>query len=67
MAKKPPVEIKEIGDEVFVLVDGVKIAMRGAPDSAHAGTWMAIEPGWTVLELSDGDTLQISYNGVAIH
>jgi hypothetical protein len=30
MAKKPPVEIKEIGDEVFVLVDGVKIAMRGA-------------------------------------
>jgi hypothetical protein len=43
MTKKPPVEIKEIGDEVFVLVDGVKIAMRGAPDSVQAGTWVAIE------------------------
>ena len=32
MAKKPPVEIKEIGGEVFVLVDGVKMAMRGTPD-----------------------------------
>jgi hypothetical protein len=67
MTKKPPVEIKEIGNELFVLVDGVKIAMRGKPDTAHAGTWIAIEPGWSVLELDDGDTLQISYNGVAIH
>jgi hypothetical protein len=67
MAKKPPVEIKEIGGEVFVLVDGVKIAMRGASDSSRAGTWIPIEPGWTVLELDDGDTLQISYNGVTIH
>ena len=67
MTKKPPVEIKEIGDEVFVLVDGVKIAMRGTPDSVHASSWIAIEPGWTVLEFDDGDTLQISYNGVTIH
>jgi hypothetical protein len=67
MTKKPPVEIKEIGDEVFVMVDGVKIAMLAGPDSTHAGTWMTIEPGWTVLELDDGDTLQISYNGVALH
>jgi hypothetical protein len=67
MAKKPPVEIKSIGDEDFVLVDGVKIAMRGKPDTARAGTWIAIEPGWTVLEFDDGDTLQISYDGVTIH
>jgi hypothetical protein len=67
MAKKPLVEIKAIGDEVFVLVDGVKIAMRGKPDTARAGTWIAIEPGWTVLEFDDGHTLQISYNGITIH
>jgi hypothetical protein len=67
MTKRPPVEVKEIGDELFVMVDGVKIAMRGKPDTAHAGIWIAIEPGWSVLELDDGDTLQISYNGVAIH
>jgi hypothetical protein len=65
MTKKPPVEIKEIENELFVLVDGVP--MRGKPNKARAGTWIAIEPGWTVLELDDGDTLQISYNGVAIH
>jgi hypothetical protein len=53
MTKKPPVEIKEIGDEVFVMMDGVKIAMRAGPDSTRAGTWMPIEPGWTVLELDD--------------
>jgi hypothetical protein len=53
MAKRPPVEIKEIGDDAFVMVDGVKIAMRGSPDSAYAGTWMATEPGWSVIELDD--------------
>jgi hypothetical protein len=53
--------------EIFVMVDGVKIATRGKPDTALAGTWIAIEPGWSVLELDDGDTLQISCDGVAIH
>jgi hypothetical protein len=67
MTKQPPVEIKEIGDELFVLVDGVKIAMRGSPDSAHAEMWIAIEPGWSVLEFDDGDTIQITYNGTRIH
>jgi hypothetical protein len=67
MTKKPPVDIKEIGDEVFVLVDGVKIAMRGAPDSVQAGTWVPIEPGWSVVALDDGDAIEISYNGTQIH
>jgi hypothetical protein len=54
-------------NELFVMVDGVKIAMRAKRDTARAGSWIAIEPGWSVLELDDGDTLQISYNGVVIH
>jgi hypothetical protein len=66
MMKKPPVEIKEIGDELFVMVDGVKIAMR-AKRGTTGGSWIAIEPGWSVLELDDGDALQVSYNGAAIH
>jgi hypothetical protein len=67
MTKQPAVEIKEIGDELFVMMDDVKIAMRAKSDTAGVGSWIAIEPGWSVLELDDGDTLQISYNGVAIH
>jgi hypothetical protein len=67
MTKKPPVEIKEIGDELFVMVDGVKIAMRAKRGTGRGGSWIAIEPGWSVLELDDGDALQVSYNGAAIH
>ena len=58
MMKKPPVEIKEIGDELFVMVDGVKIAMRAKRGTGPGGSWIAIEPGWSVLELDDGDALR---------
>jgi hypothetical protein len=34
--------------------------MRGSPDSAHAEMWIAIEPGWSVIEFDDGDTIQIT-------
>jgi hypothetical protein len=66
MTKKPPVD-KEIGDELFVMVDGVKIAMRAKRGTGRGGSWIAIEPGWSVLELDDGDALQVSDNGAAIH
>jgi hypothetical protein len=33
----------ENGD-VFVLVGGVKIAKRGLPGTAHANTWIMLEP-----------------------
>ena len=41
MMKKPPVEIKEIGDELFVMVDGVKIAMRAKRGKGPGGSWIA--------------------------
>ena len=35
--------------DMFVAVDGVRIAQRGYPNTPHAATWVSIEPGWDVL------------------
>jgi hypothetical protein len=61
------VELNIIDGELFVVIDGLPIAKRGNPGSSHAGRWIATEPGWSVLELEDGNRLQISYNGAQIH
>jgi hypothetical protein len=37
---------KDDNDDVFILIDGMKIAKRGLPDTAHAMTWIMLEPGW---------------------
>jgi hypothetical protein len=60
------VELRTIEGELFVVVDGVAIAKRGGLGSAHAGRWMAIEPGWSIIELKGG-RLQVSFNGARIH
>ena len=33
------------GNDMFVVVDGLKIARRGYPDTPQAGTWVSIETG----------------------
>jgi hypothetical protein len=49
--RNPKVEV-EIGidsfGDIFVIADGVKIAMRGHLETKHAGSWISLEPGWTV-------------------
>jgi hypothetical protein len=40
-----PPELHNDGEDVFVLVDGLKIAKRGRPDTAQAMTWIMLEPG----------------------
>jgi hypothetical protein len=52
-------------DELFVVVDGVKIAMRGKSGSAHAGMWVPIEPGWSVVQI--GNEIHVSYNTVSMN
>jgi hypothetical protein len=39
MNEDPVCELHNDGEDVFVLVDGVKIARRGRPDTAQAMTW----------------------------
>ena len=40
--------IESDGTDVFVIYDGKRIAKRGHPDTPQAGTWVSIEPGYTV-------------------
>ena len=62
-------EVKVIkdGNNFFVVVDGVRIAQRGFPNSPQAGTWVSIEPGWEVVGSEDPDTIAIRYNRANVH
>ena len=44
MSKETVVAIVGDGDDIFIVVDGVKIAKR------QAKTWVSLEPGWRVLD-----------------
>ena len=49
--------------DIFVLADGVKIAKLGDPGTPQAGTWIPLEPGWTVRDGPDG--IEVEYQGTA--
>ena len=57
------------GNDIFVVADGVKIAKRGYHPGTllQKGTWVSLEPGWTVLDAGDGTEIEISYTSVRIH
>jgi hypothetical protein len=55
------------GGELFLTLDGVRIAKRGHPDTPHAGTWISIEPGYQVIDNADLTELVIKDEGVALH
>jgi hypothetical protein len=67
--KRVEVEFAETGNEIFVVVDGLRIAKRGRPGTPHANTWVLLEPGWTVRGVwEDGEyAIEIEHNGVRIH
>jgi hypothetical protein len=50
------------GSDIFVLIDGVKIARRGYPGTPQARTWVTPEPGWQVFDVPP-DQLEVTYNG----
>jgi hypothetical protein len=51
MAKKlSKLEVVCDGDEIFVVLDGVRIARRGYPGTPEAGTWVSLVPGWIVRD-----------------
>ena len=54
------------GTDFFVSVDGVKIAKRGQPGTPQAGTWIPLEPGWTVRSSMGHSEVEIGHDGVRI-
>jgi hypothetical protein len=66
MDDDPVCELHDDGEDIFVLVDGVKIARRGRPDTAQAMTWVMLEPGWTVRDVQSGNAIEVRYEGARI-
>jgi hypothetical protein len=56
----------ENGD-VFVLIDGMKIAKRGQPDTPQAHTWIMLEPGWFVRDVKGGKAIEVRYEHARMH
>lgn len=67
MAKLPNVIVETADADMFVVVDGLRIAKRGQPNTPQARTWIALEPGWEVLDGDDMHTIAVRYNGARIH
>jgi hypothetical protein len=62
-------------DNEFITVDGVQIAKRGRIGTPQAGTWISLEPGWSVLDgpsytkqgsIKHG-SIVVEYRGTRVH
>lgn len=56
---RPEVEFISDGRDLFVVLDGVKIAKRGHPGTAEAKTWISLEPGYQVIDHNDLTDIEI--------
>jgi hypothetical protein len=67
-SKRDRPEIKMHGDstDIFISVDGVKIAKRGQPGTPQARTWIPLEPGWTVRDCPYPGKIEVEYQGSAV-
>jgi hypothetical protein len=52
------------GTPVLIL-DGVKIAERGQPNSPQRGQWVSLEPGYKVT--MNDDEIVVEHYGVRLH
>jgi hypothetical protein len=53
--------------DIFVVVDGVKVAKRGRPSTPQAGTWVSLEPGWRVFDQNYPEAVVVEHNGLRVH
>ena len=64
----PPLVVHGDRTGLYLILNGVRIAKRGEPDTPQAGTWVSLEPGWRVLDEYDKRgkhrCLIVEYNGV---
>jgi hypothetical protein len=60
-------DIKVVGEgkEVFVEVDGIRIARRG-PAGLQKSMWISLEPGWQVFDGENFETVAIRYKSTQL-
>jgi hypothetical protein len=65
--KPKDVRIVGEGSDIFVMVDGVRVAARGRPGTPEAGTWVTLISGWTVTSNADHTEIEIMHDGRRIN
>jgi hypothetical protein len=58
--------IESDGIDVFVVYNGVRIAKRSHSGTPFVGTWMSLEPGYTVRDKNYPQELVIEYEGKVV-
>jgi hypothetical protein len=61
MKNPPPLLVESDGIDLFICVDGIKIAKRGKPNTPHAKTWVSLEPGFSVFDDTVNDAIVVEY------
>jgi hypothetical protein len=57
------VALESVGRDMFLTINGEKIARRGHPKRNGAKTWIPVKQGWIVLDTNGPFSLQIKHNG----
>jgi hypothetical protein len=60
------VTLTKIGDDIFVLLDDMKIAKRGKVGTPQADSWVVLEPAFIVVDSADLTKLVIEIDGVVL-
>jgi hypothetical protein len=60
-------EYELTAENLFIWFRGMKIAKRGRAGTPQAGTWIPLEPGWSVLDSAEGGEIILICNGVRVH
>jgi hypothetical protein len=54
------------GDDMFVIHQGKRVAMRGRPGTPAAGKWISLEPGFEAFDNEDHTAIEVVYRGVRV-
>jgi hypothetical protein len=55
------------GTDMFIVVNGMKIARRGHEGTPQAKAWISLEPGWRVLGGLNHSTIALEYTRPRVH
>ena len=64
MTKECTIEVD--GQDMFVIFEGKRIAKRGHKGTPQAGTWISLEPGYTVHSTADHSQITVVKDGVVL-
>ena len=66
MNDKHVCELHNDGQDVFIVVDGVRIAKRRSQASGSAINWIMLEPGWIIRDVERSNAIEVRYEGATI-